>query len=125
MALRVLYRGTHLHGVDVVALREEVEGVGDEDDGLAAVAEGTDDCVGEESLADVRVDWQASQNDVGWRIVLGIRTSRERVVENDDVSIIVECTSNVDLDVQPKHEVILERRKDVEDARAASDRRSN
>ena len=55
-----------------------------------------------------------------------MRTSRERVVEDDDVGVIVERTSDVDLDVQPKHEVILHRQETVGgDAHAASDRRSS
>ena len=55
MALRVLYRGTHLHGVDVVAPRHEVQGVRDENDGLASVAERAYDSVGEKCLPNVCV----------------------------------------------------------------------
>ena len=55
MALQVFHGGTHLHGVDVVALRHEVQGVRDENDGLAAVAESTYDGVGEKCFPNVCV----------------------------------------------------------------------
>lgn len=43
--------------VDIVALGEEVQGVGNEDDGLALIPEGAQDGVGEESLSDMSIDW--------------------------------------------------------------------
>lgn len=45
-----------LEGVDVVALGEEVQCVGDEDDGLAVGAQGAEDGVGEQGFADMCVD---------------------------------------------------------------------
>lgn len=46
-----------LEGVDVVALREEMQRMGDEDDGLATVAKRTDDSVCEQGAADMGVDY--------------------------------------------------------------------
>ena len=70
---------TYVERVDVVALGQEVQGVGDEDDCLALVTQGADDGIGEESLSYVSVD------------------CRQRVVEDDDVGVVVQSTSNVDL----------------------------
>ena len=53
--------------------------MGDEDDCLALVTQGADDGIGEESLSYVSVD------------------CRQRVVEDDDVGVVVQSTSNVDL----------------------------
>ena len=47
---------THLQSVDIVALRQEVQCMRDKDDGLALVAECTNDGIGEESLANMCVD---------------------------------------------------------------------
>ena len=70
---------TVLQSVDVVALREEVQGVGDQDDCLATVSKSADDGVGEESPTDVCVN------------------RGKRVVEKDDVGIMIKGASNVDL----------------------------
>ena len=53
--------------------------MGDEDDRLALITQGADDGIGEESLSYVRVD------------------CRKRVVEDDDVGVVVQSTSDVDL----------------------------
>ena len=49
--------GAHLERVDVIALGEEVQRVGDEDDSLAVVAEGSDYCIGEERLTNMSIDY--------------------------------------------------------------------
>lgn len=83
--------------VDVVALGKEVKCVGDENDGLAAVAESADDGVVEQRTTDMRINWikLSQQFSMQWQTIRF--TSRQRVIEKNDVRIVIQRTSDVDL----------------------------